>query len=174
MLLLCVPAGRERGEGEGRQPQEGKQQLLCFGFAERSCACSVLPVARSMTNTHPGNGHWAAQAALGWTWIKGGPWARGCSEQAPGDASAPTDPTDPPKIPQGTAGTGECRHGLFAEGLRQQFPLPSSHTPASYVPATQNAFPSSLRTSSLSSVKAKASFPHSNEMPSNALRDAFK
>lgn len=73
MLLLCVPAGREQGEGEGWEAQEGKQQLLCFGFTERSCACSVLPVAHSVPNTHPGNEHWAARAVLGWTWIKGCP-----------------------------------------------------------------------------------------------------
>lgn len=165
-----------RGKEKAGRPRKGSSSS-CALHLQRGAVPAVSCPWHTACQTHiPGTG----TGLPGQRWdghgkrAARGPWARGCSEQAPANASAPTDPTDTPKMPQGTAGTGECQHGLFAEGLRQQFPVLTSHTPASYVPATQNAFPSSLRPSSLSSVKAKASFPHSNEMPSNALRDAFK
>lgn len=172
-VLLGVPSvclGWLETQG-GRRPAAPARQAAppsCpWVLQGRGCARSALPVARRVPGTRPRDGHWGAQTGLAQTGLKGcrqllgrgllstGTWRPFSPDRGP--QTAQKLPKEQLPLP-GNGGTLGLQRGSDSNSRPSQ----SSRRVARYVLATPNPLPSSLRTSSSSSIKAKAIFPHRN------------
>lgn len=129
------------GTRGGRRPSPGgNQPRLSLVPAGEELCLSVLPV-QAACQAHPGAGtgmpgqRWDGHGSR----AARGSWARGCSERAPGDAAARTEPPTSQKHPEeqlplpGSAARWACRGAQTAIPGATSW---SSHTATRCVPAT--------------------------------------